>query len=44
LPLPYQQRAQTVGTRFAVRDYIAGMTDHFCLESYDLTVAKGRGS
>lgn len=34
LPRPYQERADRVGIRTAVRDYIAGMTDNFCLHTY----------
>ena len=34
LPIPYQERAEQVGIRTAVRDYIGGMTDNFCLHTY----------
>ena len=34
MPIPFQRRAESVGTDIAVRDYIAGMTDNFCLEQY----------
>ena len=34
MPKPYQCRAAAVGVRLAVRDYLAGMTDNFCLSCY----------
>jgi dGTPase len=40
LPPLYQRRGEAVGFRSAIRDYLAGMTDHFCLQTYDLTIGK----
>lgn len=32
LPPKFQQRAEAIGVNRAVADYLAGMTDHFCME------------
>ena len=42
LPNEYQSRAERVGLRRATADYIAGMTDRFCLRQYDQLITKQR--
>ena len=39
LPAPFQERAARAGLPRAVGDYVAGMTDRFCDQQYDLVVA-----
>ena len=34
LPDRFRQRIEQVGTRRATVDYLAGMTDHYCLEQF----------
>ncbi len=36
LPRKFQQRSDQVGIYRAVADYLAGMTDHFCLHQHEL--------
>lgn len=40
LPANYQQRCQRVGVRRSVVDYVAGMTDRFCLRQFDELVGR----
>lgn len=40
LPERHRRRAQRVGAERAVGDYLAGMTDRFCEQMYDLHFAK----
>lgn len=40
LPHKYQVRSDTVGAKRAAADYIAGMTDRFCLQQYDERIGK----
>ncbi len=42
LPARFQQRAEEVGLRRAVGDYLAGMTDRFCDETHRQCFAKPR--
>lgn len=41
LPEAFRQRTDQVGQRRAIGEYIAGMTDHYCNEQYELLFDRG---
>jgi dGTPase len=44
LPERFQQRAEIVGLRRAVGDYLSGMTDRYCDDQYNRHFAEKRAS
>jgi dGTPase len=43
LPSHYRSRAEVVGVRRAAVDYLAGMTDRFCLQRHEELIVPARG-